>query len=382
MKKRFFASVAALTAALCLLSACGQAEESPKVMRKDESLSSAANDEASSSEEDKDSSLLSPLLKDTSSTAPDEAVVNPEVEKAVEERTPEYYSLQGYYSFTVNGFDMVYSNEELANCFDKLQQICNESYFPMGFCYKNIETGASIGYNQYNTFMTCSTIKAPYVKSLLTKDIDLDTVIPLNEKWPGDDGTLCTMDYGTEYTAKELIEYTIIESDNTAYQLLCRNFGTDTFNSRQYELGSNFTLGYNGEWIFTYCTPEDMAKDYIDIYEFAEENENGKWLIDLMCNAKLNIQIGKALGSKYRVAQKYGTDCLESAFSDCAIVYADSPFVLCIYTVQTPETEESCQVFKDIALVCDDINSLIASEPVSEENEHEADNETQPENNA
>ena len=52
----------------------------------------------------------------------------------------------------------------------------------------------------------------------------------------------------------------------------------------------------------------------------------------------------------------------EEAFNDCAIVYADSPFVLCIMTEQYPETEESCKVFKDLALVFDDINSLIAKE--------------------
>ena len=381
MNKRMCAGIMALMAAVSLLSGCA-GSTAVNAEGKNDASSGVTEDAQPTPEQDESSSLLSPLLEDGSSQQPDEVVVNEEVEKAVEKRSAEYYNVEGGYGFTVSDFDMVYSNEELKNCFDRLQTICDESYFPLGFCYKNIETGASIGYHQYNNFMTCSTIKAPLVKSLLAKDIDLDTVISLNEKWQGDDGTLSAMEYGREFTAKELIEYTILESDNTAYQLLCRNFGTDAFNNRQYELGANFYLGYNGEWIFTYCTPEDMAKDYVDIYEFAEENEQGKWLIDLMCSAKLNIQIGKALGGKYDVAQKYGTDYLESAFSDCAIVYADSPFVLCIYTEQTPETDESCQVFKDIALVCDDINSLIAAEPTEEETSHEAENETQAENNA
>lgn len=384
MKKMKFWTVLAAMSLLCAsLTGCQSKNAAAEIMRKNEMSSSAVSDSETSSSKEESSSLLSPLLADEPSQVLDEVVINTNINNAVEKRAAESCNVGGGYGFTVSGFDMVYSNEELKNCFDKLQTICNEAYFPMSFSYKNINTGAYVGYQQYNTFMTCSCVKAPYVKSILEDGIDLDKKIALNEKWAGDDGTLSGKDYGTEYTAKELIEYTILESDNTAYQLLCRNFGTEHFNSTQYSLGSNYTLGYNGEWIFSYCTSDDMMKDYEDIYQFAEKNENGKWLVDLMCNAKLNIQIGQALGKKYPVAQKYGTDYLESAFNDCAIVYADSPFVLCIFTTQIPETEESCRVFKDIALVCDDINSLIAEDiPEEEHDAHEADNETHPANNA
>ena len=56
---------------------------------------------------------------------------------------------------------------------------------------------------------------------------------------------------------------------------------------------------------------------------------------------------------------------MERAFNDCAIVYANSPYVLCIFTNQYPETEESCEIFKELALVFDDINSLVADETVN-----------------
>ena len=372
-KKTYAGITALLMAAACLLCSCGSKAEAGSIRRKDDpsALQIFPSDNSSSADKNStsegSSSALSPLLEDASSQVFDEVVENKEITKAVEQRNPEYFNIGNSYSFNISDFEMVYSNEELAKCFDRLQEICSDADFPLGFEYRNISTGAVIGYHQYDQFMTCSTIKAPFVKSLLAEEIDTDKKITLDSKWEGDDGTLAGEDYGKEYTAKELIEYTILESDNTAYQLLCRTFGTDEFNRNQYEIGANFTLGYNGEWIFTYCTPEDMTKCYVDIYEFAEKNKTGKWLIDLMCNAKLNIQIGKALGEKYPVAQKFGTDCIENAFSDCAIVYAESPFVLCIYTEQTPETDESCQVFKDIALVCDDINSLIAPEEPSED---------------
>lgn len=386
MKKKICLGLLAFICVLsAMLSGCGGSRFRDSIRKKGDEDSSFEVAEESSSEPEESSSLLSPLLADESSQVFDEIVVNEEVSQAVEERTAEYYDIEGWYGFTVDDFDMVYSNKELQKCFDRLQEICDTSYFPMAFSFKNINTGAYVGYNQYNRFMTCSTVKAPLVKSLLANGIDLDAEVQRTYTWEGDyDGSVAQSAYGTVYTVKELIEYTILESDNTAYYMLCRNFGTDAFNRRQYELGANYTLGYYGEWIFTYCTSDDMMKDYEDIYRFAEENEQGHWLVDLLCNAKLNIQIGQALGSKYPVAQKYGSEFGEVVFNDCAIVYAESPFVLCIFTNQYPETEESCKVFRELALVFDDINSLIADESVDgatvNSDDHEVDNDTEPAN--
>ena len=288
----------------------------------------------------------------------DEPVQNEAVEAAVAAGDAEEASVGGY-SFEVNGLGMVYSNEELQNCFDRLQQIINNSGFRMGFVYKNMDTGAYIGYNQYSSFRTCSTIKAPLVKCLLEKGVDLDDEITRNCQFDGDtEGKLAKSDWGSVWTTRELMELAIQESDNTAYLMLCRNYGVWDFNEMQNRLGSGFFLG--DSWVFTDCTPEDMVRNYTDIYEFAQESQEGQWLIDLMCDTDMNIQIGQALGAKYDVAHKYGSDAMDVCFHDCAIVYAPSPFVLTIFTQQMPETPEACKVFKEISVVMDDINSLIA----------------------
>lgn len=371
---------AELLAALCAVSAvmtgCGSREDATTIERKGEKASSVLSENGSdevSSDDESTAEESSSQAADESSDTEAEDDSSSQAEKYVETRTPVDYNVDGWYGFTINNFDMVYSNEELKECFDKVQKICNDANFSMGFSYKNMNTGAYVGYNQYNKYMTCSTIKAPLVKSLLVKGIDLDKEISRTYIWPGDSGELSKEAYGTVHTAKELIEYTIQKSDNTAYYILCKTFGTDVFNQTQYKLGSGYTLGYYGEWIFTYCTSDDMMKDYEDIYWFAEENEQGKWLIDLMCDTDLNIQIGQALGDKYRVAQKYGSEFNEIVFNDCAIVYADSPFVLCIFTKQYPEKEESCKVFRDLALAFDEINSLIADETLMESADSMAD---------
>ena len=290
----------------------------------------------------------------------DSVPVNEDIEAAVQKNNPEVFQSETYYDFSYNNFDMVYSSAELEKCFDKLNEICRTSDFSLAFSYQNIESGASVNYNSYTEYLTCSTIKAPYVKSLLENGIDLDDIIVKNSNWPGDtDPTdiVANMANGTEFTAKELIEYAIIDSDNTAYMLLHDTYGYMDFNNMQYELGANYIIG--SDYIFTQASTIGMLKNYIDIYNFGKTDENGKWLIELMKNASYNAQIGQALGGKYDVAQKYGADSNENAFNDCAICYADSPFVLCIFTIQPPDDPDSCDIFKELAVVFDEINTLI-----------------------
>ncbi len=283
---------------------------------------------------------------------------NEAVDAAVKAGKAENMSVDGYYNFYYEGFGKVYSNEELKNCFDRLQKICSEANFNLSFSYENPQSGVIVSYNTYKSYLTCSTIKAPYIKSLLENGVNLDEVIVRNECWSGDGGTVASAAYGTKYTAKQLIEYAVRESDNTAYYLLVKHFGYWNFNNLMYSLGSNYYLG--DSWIFTYCTVMDMAKCYKDIYNFAEKCDEGKWLISLMEDTDINTQITAALGDKYDVAHKYGSEFNESNFHDCAVVYSDSPFILCIFTDQQPETEESCKVFRELAKIFDDINSLIA----------------------
>lgn len=370
--------------AVAVLSGCGQADSSSadgETSYAAESVSSADDDrlseeqlpdaEESTAEEDEseisDSSDESTeaqaeqaLTEDIVTVEPkyDPAVVNEGVERAVAENSPEAANPSGWYWFTWQNFGNVYSNEELENCFERIQEICENADFSLSFSYKNLDTGARVDYDQYADYLTCSTIKAPYVETLLRMGIDLDDVIVRNDCWSGDDGAVASAPYGTEFTARELIEHTILESDNTAYYLLVKNYGYWQFNNDLYNIGVSYRLG--DSWIFTHSYTADMLKCYEDIYYFGEENEQGAWLVELLSDTDLNIQIGKALGEKYTVAQKYGSEFTERTFNDCAIVYADSPFVLCIFTDQYPETEESCQVFKELAVVFDDINTLLA----------------------
>ncbi|MBR1764420.1 MAG: serine hydrolase [Ruminococcus sp.] len=257
----------------------------------------------------------------------------------------------------------VTSNEKLEECLNKLREFTSKYGYNLGFSYENMDNGVIISYNASSSFWTCSTVKAPYVKSILEQDdIDLDEMITIGTIWTGDTpegDQLYFKDKGKQYSVRKLIENTILLSDNTAYNNLVDRYGRQVFNNLQYRIGCNYFL-YD-PYIFTKCTPDDMRRSYRDIYNFAKENEKGQLLVDLLANAEYNKQIGAALGKKYTVAQKYGTDYETTSYSDCAICYAESPFVLCIYTIQKPETDEANKMFQDLALIFDELNEIIIS---------------------
>lgn len=320
---------------------------------------------AKNNSEDASSSVIesSSESSPTTETTTKSTIVKPKTITTTTTGTREYkptpvntYELSTY-SFSMQGFNTVTSVQDFYNYLDELQNVISNSDFGISFSYENMDTGASISYNDSKKFATCSTIKTPFVASLLRSGIDINEKITKTVNWPGDSGIAAMTETGTDFTAKQLIKYTIQRSDNTAYYNLVKHYGYTRFNSDLISVGANYSLG--DSWIFTYCTSADMLKCYKEIYKYGEKTNLGKWLIKLMQDTDVNRQIGKALDSKYDVSQKYGSDYSEKQYHDCAIVYADSPFVLCIFTNQYPETDQSDKVFIEIANIIDRINNVI-----------------------
>lgn len=263
--------------------------------------------------------------------------------------------------FTTSDFPkQVYSNKKLKTAFEKIDEICDDYGYRISFVYKNMDTGASCAYNQYSSYGICSTIKAPFCKNLLDQGIDLDEEVRINVIWDYDGGTVARSGYGSSYTARELIRLAITESDNSAYYNLVNKYGFYSFNQQNNKLGANYWLGYG--YIFTYCTAADLMVQYEDIYKYAEKTKRGEWLTKLMQKTDVKTQITAQLADKYKVSHKYGSDWDQNCYHDCAICYAESPFVLVIMTEQVPETEQSDKVFKRLAKQFDIVNEQLCTD--------------------
>ncbi len=239
----------------------------------------------------------------------------------------------------------------------KLEEILKAQTNSVSFYYENLETGTVIASTPDKVYFCASVIKAPFIASVLKTGIELSDTVTIRE-------AVSNIPAGTEMTVDKLIYYTIVHSDNNSYIELVRKYGKKVFNEYSVKLGITSRLGSGN---FCNMTAYEAAVYFKDIYRFASESESGKYLTGYMKRPAYNQQIGRALGKKYDVVQKYGASYKRSVFHNTAIVYAPSPYVLSIFTDFYP-SEDCTHVFRDIASVIDEINTAVAEQRAVEVN--------------
>ena len=350
---------AALLLSAVLLSGCGGKEIPPS---ETERVTFTTTAETAAPELAEVPDMHSPVITLPDEEEPVTETVTTTVTEAPKEPVGIKEELLSGHRFSVSDFPkQVYSNKKLKKAFSDIDAICGEYGYSISFVYKNVITGAVCAYNENRYYGCCSTIKVPFCKSLLAKGIDLDEKVTINDLWIPLAGTVAESGYGSQYTARELIKLAVTESDNSAYLNLVNKYGFYDFNDMNNELGVGYYLGYG--YIFNECTAADLLKEYEDVFWYANDTKRGDWLIRLMQKTEHETQITAQLSDKYPVSHKYGSDWDQMCYHDCAICYADLPFVLVIMTEQIPETHESDEVFHRLAEQFDIINE----QPVPEE---------------
>ena len=252
------------------------------------------------------------------------------------------------YTFEYVGDLSGVSEEALKN----LEEVLQSQENSVSIYYENLETGLSLTYRANEIYHSASVVKAPYVKYILSlPDIDLEEEITSSTSVHG-------YRTGTKFTVRELIYYTIVFSDNNSYHELVYRFGADGFNQMSGLLGASCKISES--YHFCNMTVSESAVFFKDIYEAEITNENMGVLTENMKNCDYNRQIGMALGDLYPVAHKYGANPISKriAFHSSAIVYAPSPYILCIFTDLYPK-ESSTPIFRDIATAIDEINKQL-----------------------
>ena len=262
-------------------------------------------------------------------------------------------------------------NEMAKDALTQLQELCAAHNGKISFYYIDLESGYEIEYRADRAYQAASVIKAPYVKYLLASGVDGSKQLTMTNK-QGGSGIIDQQPVGTTFTVDQLMEYAIRYSDNTAYYMLNKEFGFEGFNKYAKELGvtananSNCVLSFPRPR-FGYLSARDIGLYMEDIAKYiATGSEDAKRLKTWMTSSSEERQLVDAFSSKnvlygssasnsavkfdYTVAHKYGdTKNIENAFHDGAIVYADKPFVLAVATSLEPFSEESIEVFHEIA---------------------------------
>ena len=352
--------IAAALAAVIASAACGCSDEGKTSLSPLDSSSGSNSGAVTSPPKDDSSIPAATILTDASS----KAEKNTKATTAKPKPTPVAVEMQPIYDSAAwfSKVNTVTSNEELKAAITKLDELINKMGSNVGFAYQDLTNGVTISYNANKEFQTCSTIKVPYCKALLENGTDLDELVTISKIYQDaapEEGHLNGSDLNKQYSVRKLIENSVRLSDNTAYTNLINKYGRWVFNSIQYKKGINYLI-YDG-YYFSMASANEMMKSYKDVYEYALSDERGKWLMQLMTETSFNEQISAALSKKYTVAHKYGSDQETKSYSDCAICFAERPFVLCIFTEQRPETDEANQYFRDLASTFDKLNEVILS---------------------
>lgn len=108
-----------------------------------------------------------------------------------------------------------------------------------------------------------------------SKKIDLNTklLVKMDELKP-DTGIIKNQKNNQEYSVKELIKYTLVESDNTAYLKLVNYVGKETLKEYGQSLGAKFTMIGKQTDSFGIINCSDMIIYWKNVKKFIDRNDD------------------------------------------------------------------------------------------------------------
>lgn len=245
-------------------------------------------------------------------------------------------------------------------------------YPRISFYYEDINNGWSLGVSPDETYDAASVIKAPYILSVLetiardeqkfrdrmkaenkpiekidkdgdgvaesddikfsdpSYDISEEIVYDKATMYKSGSGKIQSMDDGTTFTIKDFFEYTLLYSDNIAYQQLRKRYGYSTMTSLASKLGTRtLLLGGNS------MSARDAGTLFKEIYRFVQNDEEfdnasyGTLMKNAMLQGNHTVIIPSGV-SPTRAMHKYGWDT--GSYHDAAVVLDEDPYVLAVFS--------------------------------------------------
>lgn len=206
-----------------------------------------------------------------------------------------------------------------------VSMVCKEPYVSSFILY-DIYSEATISYNEERYYPVASTVKGPFAMTCLWQIEEglcslNDTLEDTENKGSGE---------GMNYTIKELIENTIVRSDNKGYYMLQEHFGYDYYNQFLLGLGNRVTIGDGIKWGKTSAI--DSLKNWKEIYAYiTSDRENACFFADLLKRTNKGY-IRNVIGKEYEVYNKMGW-VSNQCCHDHAIVMDEEPYILIIMTM-------------------------------------------------
>ncbi|MBQ5474373.1 MAG: serine hydrolase, partial [Lachnospiraceae bacterium] len=175
---------------------------------------------------------------------------------------------------------------------NKLDGIISNYGQSTSFYIVSLSDGMTVGYNVDRQFETASSIKAPYAfwvyREITNGNIDPNQLITYRERYFNEGtGVVKFSPFGTQFTVKELVYYSLNDSDNIAHMLLHGTFGVNGYNAMLRDLGTKqLYLSPGGPWGFT--SARSAAIIWQAIYNYSLESPDGIEFLNILSNGKYN----------------------------------------------------------------------------------------------
>lgn len=212
----------------------------------------------------------------------------------------------------------------------------NEDNF--SFFYYNLEQKDYYFYNEDAYFVAASTIKMPiamlYYDKIQEGELSIDdTIIYTSDCYEEGAGTTAyTYSVGSKIPISFLIEQSIVNSDNTAINILIKNLGynnckTQIANYSDTELSEDFFSSNIISAKYAYNVVNylyENMQNYEELITYLEKSSNGEYL--------------KKYISDYDVAHKYGS--YNGCVHDYGIVFGESTYLIGVFTKNISNADE------------------------------------------
>jgi beta-lactamase class A len=149
--------------------------------------------------------------------------------------------------------------------------------------------------------------------------------------------------YGKTHTNMELLTFMIEYSDNTSFQVLLKNLGTEKFNQVYNDLQLHFTD--NVASISDYMTPYQFASFFRTLFNATYlDRDSSEAALSLLSNSDYKNGLEAGIPDEnIQVAHKFGIGVVtkpdgsqQGELHDCGIIYnQDHPYLLCVMTKST-----------------------------------------------
>jgi beta-lactamase class A len=238
----------------------------------------------------------------------------------------------------------------------------------VGVYFEYLPSGTSIGVNDREEIKIVSWSKVPLAMSILKKierkEMNLADLLTIEKKHLNAEfGTLWKQGEGTKISVGELIRFNLVESDNTAFNVLFDQLTQSEIDEVYDVLDIALSEETENEETYLLIAPKRYASIFKSLYLSSFLSKKHSTLIlDTLTQTQFDKKIVSGVPEHIPVSHKIGVFSKyyddRDLFTDCGIIYApERPYILCVFVENTEEQAEkhmatiSSMVYKYVTLV-------------------------------